>query len=66
MADRDEDLCYEGTPISSYRVVDLRAILEKHGLAKSGAKKELAARLSSVSLTRAVIQSPNIPKPERC
>ncbi|CAG0916298.1 unnamed protein product [Notodromas monacha] len=52
MSDHDDNLSYEGTPIASYRVVDLRSILDKHGLSKTGTKKELAARLSSFVMSQ--------------
>ena len=37
-----------GKPLSSLRVIDLKAELEKRGMSKSGSKKELADRLKSV------------------
>jgi len=36
-------------PLSSLRVVDLKAELEKRGLSKSGTKKDLVDRLKAVS-----------------
>ncbi|XP_059351795.1 apoptotic chromatin condensation inducer in the nucleus-like isoform X2 [Daphnia carinata] len=44
MADRRE-LCVDGKPISSLRVVDLKVELEKRSLPKSGSKKDLLERL---------------------
>jgi hypothetical protein len=38
-----------GKPLSSLRVVDLKAELDKLGMSKSGSKKELADRLKNVS-----------------
>lgn len=44
----EEDPMVDGQPLSSLRVVDLREALDKHGLSKSGNKKELADRLRGV------------------
>ncbi len=43
-----------GKPLMSYRVVDLKEELEKRGLSKSGAKKDLAERLEQYILQNEV------------
>lgn len=40
-----EDFLVDGRPLSTLRVVDLKKELEKRGLLKSGAKRDLVERL---------------------
>ena len=39
-----------GKPLTSYRVIDLKEELEKRGLSKLGAKKDLVQRLEEYIL----------------
>lgn len=55
----EEDPLVDGVPLSSLKVVDLRAELKKRGLSGSGNKKELAERLKAFILSGTTEYSDN-------
>ena len=53
-----------GKPLMSYRVVDLKEELEKRGLSKSGAKKDLVERLGEYILENEAEDKADPPSPD--